>query len=72
MKVETHKSGHVFERYILERISGIEGAILLPRSAMEVLMDEDGAYWLCDKGVEREEDLETQGCWKCRDKFVNR
>jgi len=34
---------------------------------MEVLADQDGCWWLCDKGVDRNKDFEAQGCWRCRD-----
>jgi len=70
MKIESQKSGHVFQKYIMDRISEIEGAVLVPMNRMEVVMDQDGKYWLCDKGIREENDLEEQGCYKCRDKFV--
>jgi hypothetical protein len=72
MKIEAQKSGHVIQKYIMDRISEIEGAVLVPTKSMEVVMDQDGAYWLCNKGIEQEDELENQGCWKCRDKFVMR
>jgi hypothetical protein len=34
---------------------------------MIFLKDKDGNGWLCDKGVDPEGDLETQGCWRCED-----
>jgi len=34
---------------------------------MEVLLDEDGCMWLCDKGVDPRKAFEEQGCWRCRD-----
>ena len=70
MKIEPQKSGHVLQKYIMDRISEIEGVILVSRNRMEVVMDQGGGYWLCDTGVKQEEDLEKHGCWKCRDKFV--
>ncbi len=32
---------------------------------MEVVKDDKGKWWLCDKGVDRSHDLEKQGCWPC-------
>ena len=32
---------------------------------MEVVKDEDGDLWLCDKGVDTHKDLRAQGCWRC-------
>ena len=72
MKVEEQKSGHVFQKYILDRISEIEGVKIMARNPMEVVVDNNGAYWLCDEGVEQEEDLEERGCWRCREKFIMR
>ena len=34
---------------------------------MEVLVDEEGCLWLCDKGVDSERRFEEQGCWRCKD-----
>jgi len=34
---------------------------------MEVVIAEDGCWWLCDKGINRKDNLEQQGCWRCRD-----
>ena len=72
MKIESQKSGHALQNYIMDRISEIDGSVLLDRNSKEVVMDEDGTYWLCDKGVKQGEDLEDQGCWRCRDSFVMR
>ena len=70
MRIESQKSGHVLQRYIMDRISEMEGAVLVGKNTKEVIMDQDGAYWLCDKGVKEENGLEEQGCWQCQDKFV--
>jgi hypothetical protein len=32
---------------------------------MEIVRDKNGDSWLCDKGVDPERDLKTQGCWQC-------
>ena len=32
---------------------------------MEVVKDNKGKWWLCDKGADRSHDLEKQGCWAC-------
>ena len=72
MYTEDQKSGHVLQKYILNRISENEGLLLLPRNRMEVIMDQEGAYWLCDTGINQMDDLEKQGCWRCRDTFVMR
>lgn len=34
---------------------------------MEVLLDEKGSRWLCDKGVDPDKSFKEQGCWRCRD-----
>lgn len=36
-----------------------------PARAMEIVRDKNGDSWLCDKGVDPERDLKTQGCWQC-------
>jgi hypothetical protein len=38
-----------------------------PGRALEYVKDENGDGWLCDKGVDLNEDLEAQGCWRCDD-----
>jgi hypothetical protein len=32
---------------------------------LEYVKDLDGNGWLCDKGVDKKEDLKAQGCWRC-------
>jgi hypothetical protein len=32
---------------------------------MRVVVDKDGCTWLCDAGVDENEDLKDQGCWRC-------
>jgi|GEM_PF-590684 len=32
---------------------------------MKVIKDADGELWLCDKDVDTEKDLTSQGCWRC-------
>ena len=39
---------------------------------MEVLKDDKGDLWLCDKGVDRARNLEEQGCWRCGDMAFTR
>lgn len=34
---------------------------------MEVVRDEDGNLWLCDKGVVPEDGKKNNGCWRCGD-----
>lgn len=34
---------------------------------LEVVKDNNGELWLCDKGVDRRCGLEQQGCWRCGD-----
>ena len=34
---------------------------------MQVYIDEDGCWWLCDKGVDPHKDFRKQNCWRCRD-----
>ena len=34
---------------------------------MQVILDKDGCMWLCDKGVDPSKDLDSQGCWRCKD-----
>lgn len=36
-----------------------------PARVMEIVRDKNGDSWLCDKGVDPERDLITQGCWQC-------
>ena len=36
-----------------------------PARPMEVVFDEAGNHWLCDKGVNPRGDLRSQGCWRC-------
>jgi len=38
-----------------------------PARPMEVVFEEDGNHWLCDKGVDADGDLAAQGCWRCGD-----
>ena len=38
-----------------------------PARPMEIVFEDDGNHWLCDKGVDRERDLAAQGCWRCGD-----
>jgi len=38
-----------------------------PARPMEIVFDEEGNHWLCDKGVDPKGDLATQGCWRCGD-----
>ncbi len=72
MKIERQKSGHVLQKYIMDRMSEIEEINLISRNRKEVFMDGNGTYWLCDEGINQEDDLEEQGCWRCRDQFVMR
>jgi hypothetical protein len=39
---------------------------------MQVVKDEKGRWWLCDKGVDRSHDLEGQGCWQCGERAFTR
>jgi len=39
---------------------------------MEVVKDEEGQWWLCDKGVDPRRDLEEQGCWRCGERAFTR
>ena len=32
---------------------------------MKVVVTKDGSTWLCDKAVDEDRDLRTQGCWSC-------
>jgi len=34
---------------------------------MEVIVDPEGCWWLCDKGIDRSKGFEQQGCWRCQD-----
>ena len=34
---------------------------------MTVVVDDNGCRWLCDAGVDENEDLRKQGCWRCGD-----
>jgi hypothetical protein len=34
---------------------------------MEVIKDDQGVFWLCDKGVDTHHNLSEQGCWRCGD-----
>ena len=34
---------------------------------MRVYIDKDGCWWLCDKGIDQNKDLQKQGCWRCKD-----
>ncbi len=72
MKIESQKSGHVLQRYIMDRMSEIEGLNLplMSLNRMDVFMDQEGSYWLCDTDINQDVDLEEQGCWKCREQFV--
>jgi len=40
----------------------------IPHSAarpLKFVKDNEGNGWLCDKGVDPNADLRTQGCWRC-------
>ena len=32
---------------------------------LEYVKDKRGNGWLCDKGIDKNQDLEAQGCWRC-------
>ena len=34
---------------------------------MEVFVDDDECWWLCDKDVNPYKPFEQQGCWRCKD-----
>ena len=34
---------------------------------LEYVKDEAGNGWLCDLGVNKDSNLEKQGCWRCED-----
>jgi hypothetical protein len=36
-----------------------------PGRSLEFVRDSEGNGWLCDKGVDPNDDLRTQGCWRC-------
>jgi hypothetical protein len=36
-----------------------------PGRSLQFVMDKEGNGWLCDKGVDPNGDLKTQGCWRC-------
>ena len=36
-----------------------------PARPMEVVFDNTGTHWLCDKGIDPSRDLREQGCWRC-------
>ena len=38
-----------------------------PARPMQVVYDEAGNHWLCDKGVDVKRSLSAQGCWRCGD-----
>lgn len=37
-----------------------------------LLRDALGRYWICPDGVDPDEDLEAQGCWRCGDRLEGR
>jgi hypothetical protein len=39
---------------------------------MEVVKDNKGDWWLCDKGVDLRGNLEQQGCWRCGERAFTR
>ncbi len=34
---------------------------------MQVLLDDNGCLWLCDKGIDPKKGFAKQNCWRCRD-----
>jgi hypothetical protein len=32
---------------------------------LEFVKDKKGNGWLCDKGIDKNGDLKSQGCWRC-------
>jgi hypothetical protein len=34
---------------------------------LRVVRDAAGEPWLCDRDIDPTQDLEAQGCWRCRD-----
>ncbi|MBN2225802.1 MAG: hypothetical protein JW763_00405 [candidate division Zixibacteria bacterium] len=34
---------------------------------MQVLRDDDGCLWLCDKDIDPNKAFAEQNCWRCRD-----
>ena len=37
----------------------------MPARPLRYCKDKDGYGWLCDKNVEPDRDLRSQGCWRC-------
>ncbi len=70
MKVEAQKSGHVFQRYILDKISERRGEKVLAFDPLDVVVDSNGSYWLCEKGTQEEDELEERGCYRCIEQFI--
>jgi hypothetical protein len=56
-----------------ENIKPLGGGIYHPSARpMEVVKDEHGDWWLCDKGVDRRRDPAQQGCWRCGERAFTR
>jgi streptogramin lyase len=39
---------------------------------MQVVIDKDGNWWLCDKIINLNKDFRAQGCWRCEDMAFTR
>jgi hypothetical protein len=51
-----------------QKTGPLGSGIYLPGARpMEVLKDDKGELWLCDKGVDQTRNLEEQGRWWCGD-----
>jgi hypothetical protein len=50
-----------------QRIEAYGGLTHRPARPMKVVADRNGARWLCDKTVDEDKNLESQGCWRCGD-----
>jgi hypothetical protein len=44
-----------------------EGVVHEGARPLRVVRDQAGEPWLCDRDVDASKDLESQGCWRCRD-----
>jgi len=38
-----------------------------PARPLKFFKDKNGDGWLCDKNIDPEKDLRSQGCWRCEE-----
>ena len=48
-----------------KKVEGVDYSPHEPARPLQYVKDREGNGWLCDKGVDPNQDLRKQGCWRC-------